>query len=127
MNESRSEGPTDHPGGAGVTRGGLCPSPGVHAGRAVAGTGAKDLLPPRPGGHLGRDGHVPGRVGGHLLLVPEGRAIGPLRGGVGGSGNRGARMPDVQHNGGYMVAAYIVTAVILLGYALSLYRRTNRP
>ena len=36
-------------------------------------------------------------------------------------------MPDVPHNGGYMVAAYIVTAVILLGYALSLYRRTNRP
>jgi len=25
-----------------------------------------------------------------------------------------------------MVAAYIVTAVILLGYALSLYRRTER-
>jgi len=36
-------------------------------------------------------------------------------------------MPDVPHNGGYMVAAYIVvTAVILLGYALSLYRRTER-
>jgi len=36
-------------------------------------------------------------------------------------------MPDVPHNGAYMVAAYIVTAVILLGYALSLYRRANKP
>ena len=35
-------------------------------------------------------------------------------------------MPDVPQNGAYMVAAYIVTAVILLGYALSLYRRTNK-
>lgn len=36
-------------------------------------------------------------------------------------------MPDVPQNGGYMVAAYIVTAVILLVYAVSLYRRANRP
>lgn len=36
-------------------------------------------------------------------------------------------MPDVPQNGAYMVAAYIVTAVILLGYALSLYRRTTKP
>ena len=36
-------------------------------------------------------------------------------------------MPDVPQNGAYMVAAYIVTAVILLGYALSLYRRANKP
>jgi hypothetical protein len=36
-------------------------------------------------------------------------------------------MPDVPHNGGYMVAAYIVTAVILLGYAISLARRTGKP
>jgi hypothetical protein len=36
-------------------------------------------------------------------------------------------MPDVPHNGGYMVAAYIVTAVILLGYAAALYRRAARP
>ena len=35
-------------------------------------------------------------------------------------------MPDAPHNSGYMIAAYIVTAVILLGYALSLYRRTER-
>jgi hypothetical protein len=32
---------------------------------------------------------------------------------------------DVPHNGGYMVAAYIVAAVILVGYALSLYRRSR--
>src|SRR5256885_3325928 len=37
--------------------------------------------------YLGRDGHVPGRVGGDLLLVPEGPAAGPLRSGVGGSGD----------------------------------------
>jgi hypothetical protein len=29
-------------------------------------------------------------------------------------------------NGGYMVAAYVVTAVILLGYALLLVRRARR-
>ncbi len=32
-------------------------------------------------------------------------------------------MPE---NGGYMVAAYVVVAVIILGYALSLYLRTRR-
>jgi len=32
-------------------------------------------------------------------------------------------MPE---NGGYMVAAYVVVAVIMLGYALSLYLRTRR-
>jgi hypothetical protein len=36
-------------------------------------------------------------------------------------------MPDVPQNAGYMVAAYIVTAVILIGYAVSLYRRTSKP
>jgi hypothetical protein len=36
-------------------------------------------------------------------------------------------MPDVPQNAGYMVAAYIVTAVILLAYAISLYCRTARP
>jgi hypothetical protein len=33
----------------------------------------------------------------------------------------------VPHNVGYLAAAYVVTAVILLGYAFSLYRRTARP
>ena len=32
-------------------------------------------------------------------------------------------MPE---NGGYMIAAYIVVGVILVGYALSLYLRTRR-
>jgi hypothetical protein len=32
-------------------------------------------------------------------------------------------MPE---NGNYMIAAYIVAAVILIGYALSLYLRTRR-
>ena len=36
-------------------------------------------------------------------------------------------MLEVPQNRGYMVAAYVVTAVILLGYALSLYRRTTKP
>ena len=35
----------------------------------------------------------------------------------------GRDMPD---NGGYMVAAYVVAAVIIVGYALSLYLRTRR-
>ena len=35
-------------------------------------------------------------------------------------------MAEVPQNTEYMVAAYIVTAVILLGYALSLYRRTTK-
>jgi len=36
-------------------------------------------------------------------------------------------MPEtVPPNGGYMIAAYIVTAVILAGYALSLYLRARR-
>ena len=36
-------------------------------------------------------------------------------------------MSDVPQNAGYMVAAYVVTAVILVSYAVSLYRRTNKP
>jgi len=36
-------------------------------------------------------------------------------------------MPEVPQNAGYMVAAYVVTAIILLAYAVSLYRRTGRP
>jgi hypothetical protein len=35
-------------------------------------------------------------------------------------------MPDVPQNGGYLAAAYIVTAAILIAYAVSLYRRTNK-
>ena len=35
-------------------------------------------------------------------------------------------MPDtVPQNGGYMVAAYVVAAVILISYAVSLYLRTR--
>ena len=35
-------------------------------------------------------------------------------------------MPEtIPQNAGYMVAAYIVTAIIVLGYALSLYRRSR--
>jgi hypothetical protein len=36
-------------------------------------------------------------------------------------------MSDVPQNAGYMVAAYVVTAVILVTYAVSLYRRTYKP
>lgn len=32
----------------------------------------------------------------------------------------------VPQNAGFMVAAYVTAAVILLGYALSLYRRSRR-
>jgi hypothetical protein len=32
---------------------------------------------------------------------------------------------SVPQNSGYMVAGYIVAAVILIGYALSLYRRSR--
>ncbi len=36
-------------------------------------------------------------------------------------------MPEtVPQNGGYMVAAYIIVAVITVGYALSLYLRARR-
>jgi hypothetical protein len=34
---------------------------------------------------------------------------------------------EVPENAGYMMAAYIVTAVILIAYAVSLYRRTSKP
>ena len=34
---------------------------------------------------------------------------------------------DPAANGGYVTAAYIVTAVILLGYAFRLYRRLRKP
>lgn len=30
-------------------------------------------------------------------------------------------------NAGYMVAAYVITALIILGYAVILYRRTLKP
>ena len=36
-------------------------------------------------------------------------------------------MPEVPQNAGYIMAAYIVTAVILIAYAVSLYRRTSKP
>jgi hypothetical protein len=36
-------------------------------------------------------------------------------------------LSEVPQNAGYMVAAYVVTAVILLVYALSLYRRGTKP
>jgi hypothetical protein len=36
-------------------------------------------------------------------------------------------MAEVPQNAGYLAAAYVVTAAILLGYALSLYRRARRP
>ncbi len=37
-------------------------------------------------------------------------------------------MPDaVPQNAGFMVAAYITTAVILVAYAVTLYRRTLKP
>jgi hypothetical protein len=36
-------------------------------------------------------------------------------------------MPDaVPQNGGFMIAAYVIAAVILGGYALSLYLRARR-
>ncbi len=35
-------------------------------------------------------------------------------------------MPDAPHNAGYMVAAYVTTALILLAYACSLYRRAAK-
>ncbi len=36
-------------------------------------------------------------------------------------------MPEtVPQNGGYMIAAYIVVAAILIGYTLSLYLRARR-
>jgi hypothetical protein len=36
-------------------------------------------------------------------------------------------MPEtIPQNGGYMIAAYIVAAVILVGYAISLYLRARR-
>jgi hypothetical protein len=34
-------------------------------------------------------------------------------------------MPELPQNGAYMVAAYIVTAVILVGYAVSLWMRSR--
>ena len=36
-------------------------------------------------------------------------------------------MSELPQNAGYMMAAYIVTAVILIAYAVSLYRRTSKP
>lgn len=35
-------------------------------------------------------------------------------------------MQTVPQNGGFMIAAYVITAAILLGYALSLYLRARR-
>ncbi len=34
-------------------------------------------------------------------------------------------MPELPQNAGYMVAAYVVTAVILVGYAVSLWTRSR--
>ena len=36
------------------------------------------------------------------------------------------RVSEVPQNAGYMVAAYVVTAVILVAYAVSLYRRSTK-
>ena len=34
---------------------------------------------------------------------------------------------DPGANAGYMIAAYVVTAVILAGYALALWKRSRQP
>lgn len=34
-------------------------------------------------------------------------------------------MPELPQNAPYMVAAYVVTAVILVGYAVTLWRRSR--
>ena len=34
--------------------------------------------------------------------------------------------PEPGANAGYLIAAYVVTAVILLGYALALWRKSRR-
>jgi hypothetical protein len=34
--------------------------------------------------------------------------------------------PETPHNAGYMVAAYVVAPVILVGYLVSLWRRVRR-
>lgn len=34
---------------------------------------------------------------------------------------------SVPQNAGFMVAAYVITAVLLVGYAVLLYRRTLKP
>jgi len=34
---------------------------------------------------------------------------------------------EVPQNAGYLAAAYVVTAVVLVAYAVSLYRRLRRP
>ncbi len=36
-------------------------------------------------------------------------------------------MNETPANGGYMVAAYLLAAIILLGYTLGLLRRARRP
>ncbi len=36
-------------------------------------------------------------------------------------------MNETPSNGGYMVAAYVAVAVVLLAYAGSLWRRARRP
>jgi len=35
-------------------------------------------------------------------------------------------LPETPHNAGYMVAAYVVAPVILVGYLVSLWRRVRR-
>jgi len=35
-------------------------------------------------------------------------------------------MPEMPQNGGYMIAAYVVVAVVVLGYAANLWRRGRR-
>ncbi len=35
-------------------------------------------------------------------------------------------MPDMPQNGGYMIAAYVVVAVVVLGYTLNLWRRGRK-
>jgi hypothetical protein len=35
-------------------------------------------------------------------------------------------MPEIPQNAGYMIAAYVITGVILIGYTLSLYLRARR-
>jgi hypothetical protein len=34
--------------------------------------------------------------------------------------------PETPQNGGYLVAAYVIAAVILLGYCLALWRRARK-
>src|SRR5213082_1181817 len=100
-NESRAKGAPRRAGRLGAAGRRVCQGARVHAGRAIPGSRAEDLLPPRSRRRDHGAGGDPGGAGGRVLSLLEGHPARPVRGSLGGGrhGVRRDRADDGTHLG----------------------------